>query len=165
MPAGGAVNQNRLNAGNEIDGEWHHVVIVADNGTTEKFVDGESVRTDSYDHGTGFGNTAVIEINNEGNLIGALDDISIWYNALSDGMAIALYNPILGFDQIKMAILFNVFLTGEPQTIGGRLWQPVSGLALGEGQSAIHRENYYLQLDSDGNGVGSIIEGTLIMVN
>jgi hypothetical protein len=161
----GTDNQNRLKAGNEIDGEWHHVVIVADNGVTEKFVDGVSVRTDSYDHGTGFGNTAPIEINNEGNLIGALDDVSIWYNALSDGMAIALYDPILGFDQTRMATLFNVFLTGEPQRIDGRLWESVSGLTLGEGQSAIHDENYLLQLDSDGNGVASIIEGTLIMIH
>ena len=158
-------NQNRLNTGNEIDGEWHHVVIVADNGVTEKFVDGVSVRTDSYLHNTGFGNTVPIEINNEGYLIGSLDDISLWYNPLTDGMAIALYDPILGFDQTQMATLFNIFLTGESQVIDGRRWEPVSGLTLGEGQSAIHGENYLLQLDDSGNGVGAIIAGTIIMVN
>jgi hypothetical protein len=91
--------------------------------------------------------------------------MSIWYNALTDGMAIALYDPILGFDQPKMALLFNIFLTGDPQMIDGRRWEPVSGLSLGLGQSAIHGENYLLQLDADGNGVGSIIAGTLIMIH
>ena len=141
------------------------MIFVADNGATRKFVDGVRVTTNSYDHGTGFGNTSSIEINSTGTLIGALDDVGIWYNALTDGMAKALYDPILDFDQTQMATLFNVFLTGESQVIDGRGWKSVSGLTLGEGQSAIHGENYLLQLDSDGNGVGSIIEGTIIMIN
>lgn len=162
---GGTYNQNQLySSGSEIDGTWHHVVIVADNGTTKKFVDGVSVGTESYDHGTGFGNTFPLEINNEGNLIGCLDEISLWYNALTDGMAKSLYDPILGFDQTKMQSLFNIFLTGESQMIDGRLWSKVSGLTLGEGQSAIHGENYLLQLDDAGNGVASFIAGALILV-
>ena len=80
-------------------------------------------------------------------------------------MAISLYDPILGFDQIQMATLFNIFLTGESQMIDGRLWESISGRTLGLGQSAINGENYLLQLDSSGNGVGSIISGTIILIN
>ena len=167
---GGLFNQNRLfSSGSEIDGTWHHVVIVAydngsgttANGTTKKFVDGVLKRSETYDHGTGFGNTSPLEFNNQGNFIGRLDEVALWYDALTDGMAIALYDPVLGFDQTQMRDLFNVFLTGQERMVGGRRWKPVSGLSLGEGQSAISGDNIYLQLDAAGNGVAVIISGTL----
>jgi hypothetical protein len=173
---GGLFNQNRLNgSGSEIDGTWHHVVIVAydngsgttANGTTKKFVDGVLKLNQTYNHGTGFGNMLPLEINNQGNFIGCLDEVSLWYHALTDGMAIALYDPIMGFDQTQMLGLFNVFLTGQQRVVGDRLWETVSGLSLGEGQSATVGENYYLQLDADGNGVAALapFRGTLFFIN
>jgi len=170
---GGTFNQNRLGgSGSEIDGTWHHVVIVAydngsgttANGTTKKFVDGELVLSQTYNHGTGFGNTLPLEMNNGGQFIGCLDEVSLWHAALTDGMAIALYDPINGFDQTQMLELFNVFVTGQARKVGGRLWRPVSGLSLGEGQSAVMGDNCYLQLDAAGNGVAATIPGTRISV-
>ena len=170
---GGLFNQNRLfSSGNEIDGTWHHVVVVAydngsgttANGTTKKFVDGVLKLSQTYNHGTGFGNTNPFEFNNEGKFIGRLDEVALWYDALTDGMAIALYDPVLGFDQTQMRDLFNVFLTGQERVVGGRRWTPVSGLSLGEGQSAIRGNNIYLQLDAAGNGVAVIISGTLFFL-
>lgn len=171
---GGLFNQNRLNgAGAEIDGTWHHVVIVAydngsgttANGTTKKFVDGALVLNQTYNHGTGFGNTLPLEFNNQGSFIGCLDDVALWYDALTDGMAIALYDPILNFDQTQMQGLFNVYLTGQERVVGGRHWKPRSGLSLGLGQSAVVGDNCYLQLDAAGNGVAATIPGTIILLN
>ena len=163
LESGGAGNQNTLTGGDpdDLDGDWHHVVMVVDNGTGEKFVDGESVQTTTYNHGTGFGNTEPFVLNENdhdaGGFVGRLDEIALWDNALTEGQAKALYNPILGYDQVKMQTLFNVHTSGVPATIDGLYWEAVSNLNMSAGHSLVlaNKKLYYLQLDDDGNGVAA----------
>ena len=45
---------------------------------------------------SGYGNTYPLLINGNGKVLANLDEVSVWADALTDGMAIAIYNPIPG---------------------------------------------------------------------
>lgn len=83
---GGAFNRNRgqgVGVG-MLDGEWHHYVHIRNNGIWTEYVDGVQTGTGAYPHGDGFSNTQPLLIGGRGqNMIGQLDDYSIWNGALT----------------------------------------------------------------------------------
>lgn len=69
------------------DGDWHHIAHVLDNGSMKAYFDGVEVDSDTYPHGTGFGNTRKLTIGTQNGggrpLNGLMDDVSIWDNTLN----------------------------------------------------------------------------------
>ncbi|MCA9247923.1 MAG: PEP-CTERM sorting domain-containing protein [Planctomycetales bacterium] len=157
---GGTHNQNKHSGvGSELDDAWHHIVFVADNGQTREYVDGVLASSETYTHGTGLSNTQPLEWNNQGAFIGSMDDVGLWNSALTPGQAIALFDPVFGYDQTAMSGLFDIFNTSTAGIVGGALWSPISGLSIGEGQHATinNGKTIVLQLDALGNGIAYAI--------
>ena len=145
------------------NGEWNHVVFSLNNGKANVWVNGARMANNaSYLHSGGFDNTANFvmgrsfqEINRE--YEGLMDDVAVWDTALSNSMAIALHDPIFGYNVTQMQTLFDVYASGVPATIDGLQWHTVTNLLLGEGQSLVwpNLNKYYLQLDAAGKGVAA----------
>lgn len=75
-----------------LTGNWHHLAVTVSSGTTKAYVDGVMVKTQSYNHGNGLGNTEDIVLGARSNLTGAFAE------ALYDGLTIV--NAILTESQI-----------------------------------------------------------------
>ena len=88
--AGGTFNQNigRSDDSNVLDNTWHHVAYTLSNGNWVEYINGSQVGSGTYNHGVnGFANTEPFLFVGRGspNLVGAMDDLSIWSHALSPG--------------------------------------------------------------------------------
>jgi hypothetical protein len=89
--------QRSANISNVLDGTWHHIAFVLDEGSMQGYKDGAPAVSNTYTHGGGFGNTAPLCIGNGGascNTVFSdvdLDDVRIYNDALSGSEIGALY--------------------------------------------------------------------------
>ncbi len=80
----GQGNQNKLvGTDNTLDGTWHHVAFVLDNGNARQYLDGVLIESGTYNHGSGFGNSGSLILGHAG-LEGAMDDVAVWNRMLTD---------------------------------------------------------------------------------
>ncbi|MGA2258668.1 MAG: LamG-like jellyroll fold domain-containing protein, partial [Thermoguttaceae bacterium] len=105
----------------------------------------------------------------------SIDDVSLWSSALSATQLLAMsntprYSGLGTYGAGNMSILFGVYNTGTPATIGALTWNKVtSGLPGTAGSVGQTGGQYYVQLDGNGGGVetggGTIPEpGTLALL-
>jgi hypothetical protein len=75
------------NINDALDGEWHHIAWVLDEGERIGYKDGQVAVNSPYSHGGGFGTTGVLQFathsTNTGRFPGAMDEVAI-FNAVLD---------------------------------------------------------------------------------
>ena len=91
----GATNQ-LMHVYGVLTGDWHHLAITISSGTAKGYVDGVLVKIQSYNHGTGLGNTEDVVLGARSNLMGAFadakyDDLTIVNAVLTASEVYALY--------------------------------------------------------------------------
>jgi hypothetical protein len=161
-------------------GSWHQVTAVYDGnggtkGTAKIYWDGVLKDTHNGDDGGVnplSGNVKTGQVARLGNdtgatyYSGALDDIGIWKDSLTDGEVMALYglagDPQLGLELGKADQLFGVHDTAvasETLNLAGLTWQYATGLgayALGTPTRDV-AGNVFLRLDAAGTGVVGLV--------
>ncbi|MCB1061570.1 MAG: LEPR-XLL domain-containing protein, partial [Verrucomicrobiae bacterium] len=92
---GGRINNNQHDGqgGPILDGQWHHVAYVLDNGISREYVDGVQTNQENYSHGDGLSNTQPLTI---GTAINAtlLDEVILYDRALTPQQIAALYGAM-----------------------------------------------------------------------
>ncbi len=76
-----------------LDGDWHHVALILDEGSWTTYRDGTLFGSGSYTHGDGFATPRDLSFGSDNGsrpIKGLLDDISIWNEALPEWAIVAM---------------------------------------------------------------------------
>ena len=144
------------------DGQWHSIILTYWSEAQELrcYVDGnEPLLVEEASMGLTvkdiiFGGDAYSSVH----YVGDLDDIGYWNGVLSDGEAKAIYTlaqeATLEYDLGQASELFEIAQAGSGEvTIGSLTWNYATGLSGGVGVVVKNGDDYFLQLDNQGNGV------------
>ena len=164
-------------------GRWHHVLVVVragDSGSTRYYIDGEETDVAKRRLGTKPAIPSEHPIALAANapdlqsdrgftspLNGALDDVSIWDEVLSDGKIRALAGaPALlpGLQASQLNRLFTLFDQADPAArveAAGKTWRYQAKLSNPRGEGEVWNENdrSAIQLDPYGAGVETVTVG------
>ena len=167
--------------GNITYGKWQHLTYVFDgaNGAAKIYLNGEQKGITTFAAGTALNAVAtdlyigMQDITSAGSWLGGLDDVGMFSESLSAGKIKSLWSVaqpevsgLNSYDVGKMNILFDVYDTGESNTIDSVAWNKVTGLTGGEGDAWMVGDTYFVQLDGTGGGVsGAVPEpGALVLL-
>jgi hypothetical protein len=112
---------NMMSTATVLDGQWHHVAWVDNNGQGTLYIDGNLDTTTNYNPGALLLNTTVVGgLLGKNDFAGAIDDVGMWERALSqsevqDAMTNGIQTPVPAF-----APAVNVNPVSVTTTIGDR---------------------------------------------
>lgn len=134
-----ATNQNRgvTNDAMVLDGQWHLVTYILNNGSYVEYLDGVSINSGTYPHGTetGLSNTHPFEMGRvKDNWTGLLDDVGIWSNALTSGEARSIYtlaaSSVFNYDLELVTQLHALHQSGNGSLdLNGYTWSYTNALS------------------------------------
>lgn len=132
------------------DGNWHHLVLVLNNGNAAIWIDGNKT-TGTYTQGTGF---AAAELLIGNGMLGVFDELAYWNRALADAEVIELYRR--GINRVKIQVRNCTSNTCADNPA----WQGPDGTA----------STWFTELNNNSNqltGLGTVQAGapTLLMSN